>query len=187
MEKHKYMYTLIESAMGNGIRYIEDNPQRGIRNLLDLGEYFASGRFQKSFFDIAHEMLNNENSFYYYKIGDLVRNTNHRTLANFGINLGYNSFTYGASKIREYEKNLKLAIYDHIKTEFVDNNQLEYEATKTDVKKPIPIEIKTKVYNKDNLPVDIKNEIGGLSARDAIGTGDKDAFAVQVVDRKSVV
>lgn len=104
MEEYKLMHALIESAVENGIRCMADNTKRGIRNLLDLGEYFAAGRFQKSFFDIAHEMLKNEDSFYYDKFEDLVKNTNHDAIANFGINIGYNSFTYGANIIREHEK-----------------------------------------------------------------------------------
>lgn len=105
MENNKYIRTMIKPAAENGIRYIEDNSKRGIRNLLDLGEYFAHGKFQKSFFDLAHEMLSNENSFYYDIFENLVKNTNHNTLTTFGINMGYNSFTYGASIIREHEKN----------------------------------------------------------------------------------
>lgn len=110
MEKNKLIYTIIESAVEKGIHYIVDNPKRGVRNLLDLGEYFASGRFQKSFFDLAHEMLNNEDSFYYEIIEDLVENTNHDTIKDFGINIGYNSFTCGARIIREDEKEFEYKI-----------------------------------------------------------------------------
>ena len=102
--ENKMVQTIVKVAVENGIRYIKDNPKRGVRNLLDLGEYFASGRFQKVFFDLAHEILNNEDSYYYEIIEDLVKNTNHNNLTVFGINLGYNSFTYGANIIRENEK-----------------------------------------------------------------------------------
>ncbi len=105
MENYKLIHAIIKTAVENGIRYIEDNPKRGLRNLLDLGEYFASGRFQKVFFDLAHEILNNEDSCYYDIIENLVKNTNHKILTTYGINMGYNSFTYGANIIREYEKN----------------------------------------------------------------------------------
>ena len=101
---NKMVQTIVKVAVENGIRYIEDNPKRGVRNLLDLGEYFASGRFQKVFFDLAHEILNNEDSFYYEIIEELVKNTDHNKLTMFGINIGYNSFTYGANIIRENEK-----------------------------------------------------------------------------------
>lgn len=104
MDNYKLTHTIIKIAVENGIRYIQDNPKRGVRNLLDLGEYFASGCFQKSFFNLAHEMLNNEDSSYYTIIENAVKNINHDILTNFGINMGYNSFTYGAKIIRENEK-----------------------------------------------------------------------------------
>lgn len=104
MENYKLTHAIIKIAVENGIRYIEDNPKRGVRNLLDLGEYFASGRFQKVFFGLAHEILNNEDSCYYDIIESLVKNTNHRNLTAYGMNIGYNSFTYGANMIREHEK-----------------------------------------------------------------------------------
>ncbi|MGB4439840.1 MAG: hypothetical protein WBJ13_11615 [Sedimentibacter sp.] len=104
MENYKLTYAIIKIAVENGIRYIQDNPKRGVRNLLDLGEYFAQGRFQKDFFELAHEILTNENSYYYDIIEDIVKNTNHSTITNYGINIGYNSLTYGANIIREHEK-----------------------------------------------------------------------------------
>jgi hypothetical protein len=104
MENYKLVHAIIKIAVENGIRYIEDNPKRGVRNLLDLGEYFASGRFQKVFFELAHEILNNEDSCYYDIIENLVKNTNHRNLTVYGMNIGYNSLTYGANIIREHEK-----------------------------------------------------------------------------------
>ncbi len=110
MNNYRLTYAVIKTAVKNGIRYIQDNPKRGVRNLLDLGEYFASGRFQKSFFVLAHEMLNNEDSCYYTMIENAVKNINHDTLTNFGINMGYNSFTFGAKIIREKEKALDCKI-----------------------------------------------------------------------------
>ena len=106
MENYKLIHTIIKSAVENGIRYIKDNPKRGLRNLLDLGEYFASGRFQKYFFELAHEILENEDSLYYDIIENLVKNTNQKNLTCYGINIGYNSFTYGAAIIRKHEKKL---------------------------------------------------------------------------------
>lgn len=110
MDNYKLTRAIIKTAVEKGIRYIQDNPKRGVRNLLDLGEYFASGRFQKSFFDLAHEMLDNQDSCYYTMIENAVNNINHDTLTNFGINIGYNSFTYGAGIIRDKEKALDCKI-----------------------------------------------------------------------------
>lgn len=120
---NKLTYTIIKLAVENGIRYINDNPKRGVRNLLDLGEYFASGRFQKSFFNLAHEMLNNENSCYYEIVENIVKKTNPHTLSNFGINIGYNSFAYGASIIREHSKNNGLNIPWLLTLNFKDINE----------------------------------------------------------------
>lgn len=106
MDNYELNYAIIKTAVENGIRYIQDNPKRGVRNLLDLGEYFANGRFQKDFFELAHNILKNEDSFYYDIIESLVKNTRHKTIANFGINIGFNSLTYGANIIRKNEKEL---------------------------------------------------------------------------------
>ncbi|MFA9424198.1 MAG: hypothetical protein ACERLG_11505, partial [Sedimentibacter sp.] len=104
MNNYNLTYAIIKTAVENGVRYIQDNPKRGVRNLLDLGEYFAEGRFQKDFFELAHEILTNEESCYYNIIENMVKNTNHETITDYGINIGYNSLTYGANIIREHEK-----------------------------------------------------------------------------------
>lgn len=105
MENRDLIKTIIKTAVERGLKYIKEQPKRGTRNLLDLGEFFATGRFQKDFFGIANEILKNEDSPYFELIENIVDNTDHDLLTNFGINLGYNSFTYGAEKIREYKKN----------------------------------------------------------------------------------
>lgn len=110
MDNYELTYAVIKTAVDNGIRYIQDNPKRGVRNLLDLGEYFARGRFQKDFFELAHGILKNEDSFYYDIISRLIKNTSHKTIAGFGINIGFNSLTYGANIIREHEKEFGYSI-----------------------------------------------------------------------------
>ena len=103
-KKSRLTYAIIEAAVDKGIRDIEENSTRGIRNLLDLGQHFATGRFQKDFYEFAQQMLRNSDSPYYDLVNSVVKNVDHRSLKRFGINLGYNSWTYGAKKIREYEK-----------------------------------------------------------------------------------
>jgi len=44
------IYRIIETAVNKCIQDIKENLKRGIRNLLDLGNYFASKYFQKVFF-----------------------------------------------------------------------------------------------------------------------------------------
>lgn len=101
---------MIEAAINKGIRDIEDNPKRGIRNLVDLAKHFASGPFQKDIIKLMQAMLANLDSPYYDIVLDVINNVDHHTIKSFGINLGYNSWTYGAGKIREQEENHKYNI-----------------------------------------------------------------------------
>lgn len=103
-KRNRLTYMMVEAAVDKGIKDIQENAYRGVRNLVDLGEHFATGRFQKDFYDIAQQMLKNKNSVYYEILDNLIKNVDHKIIKHFGINLGYNSWTYGAKKIREYEK-----------------------------------------------------------------------------------
>ncbi|WP_352419404.1 hypothetical protein [Proteiniborus sp.] len=95
---------MIESAVDKGLYGVKTDLKRTVRNLTDLGDYFAKGRFQKDFFRIAQKMLANENSPYYELISGITCNVDHNIIKNFGINIGLNSWTDGARQIREYEK-----------------------------------------------------------------------------------
>lgn len=156
MENNKLIYTVIKTAVENGIRYIEDNPKRGVRNLLDLGEFFSSGNFQKDFFKLSHEILSNENSFYYNIIDSLVKEISHKKLTVFGINIGYNSFTYGTRTIRENEKKLGYNIPWAIVFNFENDDHIEL--TEEELLKIINAGKKVGIYSyfillKKNMPL----------------------------------
>lgn len=102
--QEKLSRIMLETAIDRGLKEIELKSKRGIRNLVDLGDHFAKGRFQKDFYNIAQRMLANEDSPYYQLVFDTVQNVDHNILKTFGINIGLNSWTYGARKIRQYEK-----------------------------------------------------------------------------------
>jgi len=95
---------MIRVAIDKGLRDMEVNAGRGIRNLLDLGTYFSKGQDQKNFFAQAQKIMNNKNSRYYTLIRRLIHNVDHKIIKTFGINLGYNSLIYGAGIIKEREK-----------------------------------------------------------------------------------
>lgn len=95
---------MIEAAVDRGIREMQEDPKRSVRKLADLGRQFSRGRFQKNFFDLSQTLLQDDNSPYYTILSRLTRETNHETLKKFGVNIGYTSWTYGASLIRSYEK-----------------------------------------------------------------------------------
>ena len=96
-------YTLIETTVRNTIKKIKDDPERSVRNLVDLALSFSQSRFQQRFFKSAQTMLKNQNSSYYKLIPDIVANVDTERIVSFGMNVGYNSCTVGAKQIREIE------------------------------------------------------------------------------------
>lgn len=94
---------LIETTVRRALREIQTSPQRGIRNLVDMGLNFSDGRFQRKFFGVAQELLRNERSAYYALVQDIAAHVDHDTATAFGINVGYNSFIRGAEQIRKLE------------------------------------------------------------------------------------
>lgn len=95
---------LIETIVRKAIRDIQDAPKRNTRNLVDMALNFSEGRFQSLFLRSIQSMLKNEDSAYYRLIPDMIVNVDTEKIVNFGINLGYNSCTAGAKKIRALEK-----------------------------------------------------------------------------------
>jgi len=101
---------LVESVVKKALRDIKDSPERGIRNLVDMGLEFAEGRFQQNFFQTTQTMLKNEQSAYYGLVRDTVACADTDKLFTFGMNLGYNGCTLGAQRIRDNEKRLGVNI-----------------------------------------------------------------------------
>ena len=95
--------TIVEKLIRKTLRDIKDSPDRSLRNLVDLGVQLTKGRFQTLIFQSAQKMLKNPLSNYYALFYDMVLNTDEDRLVNFSLNLGFNSFTLGAKKIRETE------------------------------------------------------------------------------------
>lgn len=104
MKPNAMKSAMIRTAVMKGIRDMKENPKRGIRNLVELGEMFAGGRSQKDFFEGLLAQLRDENSAYYQIVARIVRQADAAALANFGINLGYNALSHGASIIRRVEE-----------------------------------------------------------------------------------
>ncbi len=104
MKPNKMSRSLIKSITKKAIERIQENPEREIRNLVDLGSMFARGSFQKQFFHTAEKELAKNNSPYYKIVSEIIRKTDKDNLLTFGINLGYNSLTCGAAAIREFEE-----------------------------------------------------------------------------------
>lgn len=104
LKTEKVTYSLIEAAVNRGIKEMQEDPKRSVRKLADLGNQFARGRFQKSFFELSQTLLQDDDCPYYTLLSRLTEEIDHETLKRFGVNLGYTSWTYGAQLIRAYEK-----------------------------------------------------------------------------------
>lgn len=103
MMDHSVSRILIETIVRKTLRDIRESPERSIRNLVDMALHASKSRFQRHFFEAAQKMLQNEHSPYYALVQNIAANIDHEKLLTFGMNLGYNSCTLGAKKIREIE------------------------------------------------------------------------------------
>ena len=99
----KIARSLIEAYVRSRLSELKSDPQRAARNLVDMARSISTGRFQKQFFELAQNMLQNEDSGYYSLIQDIAAHVDPERLITFGINLGYNSLTLGARTIRAVE------------------------------------------------------------------------------------
>ena len=94
---------MIKTFVKSALKDAENSPERCTRNLVDMALNFSNNSSQYSFFSIARQMLNNENSPYYPLIEDILKHIDKDKLLNFGLNIGYNSCTKGAGIIRQKE------------------------------------------------------------------------------------
>ncbi len=97
---------LIETVVKATLKNLKEDPERGIRNLVDMALRFSGNQFQQDFFQEVQNALKNENSPYYALVRDLASYADAEHLHCFGMNLGYHSCTYGARQIRQNEKEL---------------------------------------------------------------------------------
>ncbi len=97
---------LIETVVKTTLKNLKEDPERSIRNLVDMALHFSENQFQQDFFQVVQNALKNENSPYYALVRDLASYADVEHLLCFGMNLGYNSCTYGARQIRQNEKDL---------------------------------------------------------------------------------
>lgn len=102
--------SLLEATIDKALRDLQTDPERSVRNLVDLAQSFSNGRFQKNFFSIIQSLLEDQDSAYYTLVRSVVSRVDHQTLKTFGINLGYNGCTVGAERIRRNEQELHFNI-----------------------------------------------------------------------------
>ena len=99
---------IIDATIDRGLREIYEDPRRSIRKFADLGRMFNKARFTKNLYDIFQDLLRNDDSPYYVAIEHLLQYTSRKNLKDFGINIGYNSFTKGGKLIRSLAEKKKM-------------------------------------------------------------------------------
>ena len=103
MEYSKVNEIIVANAVRKGIRDIEKDSKRALRNLVDMGAHFSKSRGPREFFGMAQKLLDDSRSNYYTLISNIVGSVDHKTLEVVGLNVGYMSWTAGAHKIRQFE------------------------------------------------------------------------------------
>lgn len=96
-------YILVKTLVSKAIRDIKTDPQRTVRNLVDMALQFADSRFQHQFFSAASKILSDEYSGYYALATETLAKVNEEALLTVSMNLGYNSLYCGCKYIRSHE------------------------------------------------------------------------------------
>lgn len=91
----------VRAAVESGLAWIETDPARGVRNLIDLGGFFAHTRCQREFFNTARRLLSSRRCQYMRLIERALAGVDMDVLKTIGINLGYFSWSLGTRIIRE--------------------------------------------------------------------------------------
>ena len=95
---------MVRTIVKKSIRDLKTDPERTIRNLVDMALQFADSRFQQEFYTSAQRLLSNEKSGYYALVKDTISKINEQTLLTFSMNLGYNGLYQGGKRIRETQQ-----------------------------------------------------------------------------------
>ena len=96
-------YILTKTVVRKAIMDIKTDPERTVRNLVDMALHFTDSRFQKNFFASAQKLLSDEHSGYYALVKDTLTKVNEETLLTFSMNMGYGGLYEGSRKIRSAE------------------------------------------------------------------------------------
>lgn len=108
--QHRLSRQMIGIAVNKAMEDMKSNTKRSIRNLLDLGLFFGKSENQKWFFTTAKQVIANPNNPYNSLVTRMISDTDKDTIKKVGLNLGYSSLIYGASKLRKEQEDLGFSI-----------------------------------------------------------------------------
>ena len=93
----------IHLAVRKAMEDIKGNPERSIRNLIDLGRMFAKTKNQAWFFDMAKNVFSNPQNPYRALAKRVVLNIDNETVRTVGLNLGHSSLIHGAKRLKRQQ------------------------------------------------------------------------------------
>lgn len=94
---------LCEATVERGLREIQRDSKRSLRNFVDLAMNFSKGRLPRHFLTLFQSMLKDENSAYFEAAQALTQEVDLDTLKTFCVNFSVEGCSRGARKIRDLE------------------------------------------------------------------------------------
>jgi hypothetical protein len=108
--KDKMMRSVARNVAEKAIEDMKTDPMRSVRRMIDMAALFSHGEQQKQFFARAEQIAQNTNSPYKNIAAHLANNIDSEHLIRFGLNFGYNGFSYGANILRKTAKKTGIEI-----------------------------------------------------------------------------
>ena len=95
---------LIETVVKKSIQEAKVDPERQVRKIVDFALEHSNTQNKKHFFQVAHDILKQENCPYYVLLKDTISYVDADRILKFGMNLCYNSCVYGMKQLHEKEQ-----------------------------------------------------------------------------------
>lgn len=99
--KHRLARQVIDIAVSKAMEDMKTNAKRSVRNLIDLGMFFSTTQTQKDFFTIARKVIASPRNPYHSLVARMIADVDNDTIKKIGLNLGYSSLIYGATKLKK--------------------------------------------------------------------------------------
>lgn len=106
MDRDDYMRRLTQFAVEKALAGMKRNPERSLRNLVDMGLFFAVNESFKSFLYDVQSILKDPKSQYYNIIRNLTRTMPIDALGALALNIGYNGLVKASREIKKNQTRL---------------------------------------------------------------------------------
>lgn len=104
--QHLLVRQAIDIAVGKALEDAKGNVKRSLRGLIDLGLLFSKNDTHKRFFVSTQKAIANPANIYVPMVKRMISDVDCDTIQKIGVNLGYNSWTYGVGKLKKKQLEL---------------------------------------------------------------------------------